>query len=163
MVEGDERFGDAVGRAVAAEGVGLVGDHADVLEDAERVCEVGGLAAEVVGDAAACGVSGGDGGQDGVVERGVVEFGFLCEQVAGLTEERTGGIEDGAGDPGVEVVGPGGGVALGLSLFEGTVVAVTPDRWFACSFDRFLVFGADGGVYEADEPVWDEGRVVRAR
>ena len=27
----------------------------------------------------------------------------------------------------------------------------------------YLVFGADGGVYEADEPVWDEGRVVRAR
>jgi hypothetical protein len=25
------------------------------------------------------------------------------------------------------------------------------------------VFGADGGVYEADEPVWDEGRVQRAR
>ena len=34
---------------------------------------------------------------------------------------------------------------------------------FARSFDRYLVFGADGGVYEADEPVWDEGRVQRAR
>ena len=53
--------------------------------------------------------------------------------------------------------------STGLSLFEGTVVAVTHDRWFARSFDRFLVFGSDGGVYEADEPVWDEGRVVRAR
>jgi len=51
----------------------------------------------------------------------------------------------------------------GLSLFEGTVVAVTHDRWFARSFDRFLVFGADGSVYEADEPVWDEGRVQRVR
>ncbi|HYI59029.1 MAG TPA: ATP-binding cassette domain-containing protein [Microlunatus sp.] len=51
----------------------------------------------------------------------------------------------------------------GLSLFEGTVVAVTHDRWFARSFDRFLVFGADGSVYEADQPVWDEGRVQRAR
>ena len=51
----------------------------------------------------------------------------------------------------------------GLSLFEGTVVAVTHDRWFARSFDRFLVFGADGGVYEADTPVWDEGRVQRVR
>ncbi len=30
-------------------------------------------------------------------------------------------------------------------------------------FDRFLVFGADGEVYESDEPVWDEGRVVRER
>ena len=51
----------------------------------------------------------------------------------------------------------------GLSRFEGTVVAVTHDRWFARSFDRFLVFGADGSVYEADEPVWDEGRVQRVR
>lgn len=51
----------------------------------------------------------------------------------------------------------------GLQRFEGTVVAVTHDRWFARSFDRFLVFGADGEVYEADEPVWDERRVVRAR
>ncbi|HSU34221.1 MAG TPA: ATP-binding cassette domain-containing protein [Propionibacteriaceae bacterium] len=51
----------------------------------------------------------------------------------------------------------------GLDAFEGTVVAVTHDRWFARSFDRFLVFGADGGVYESPEPVWDEGRVQRAR
>ena len=51
----------------------------------------------------------------------------------------------------------------GLDLFEGTVVAVTHDRWFARGFDRFLVFGADGRVYEATEPVWDEGRVVRPR
>ena len=47
--------------------------------------------------------------------------------------------------------------------FEGTVIAVTHDRWFARGFDRFLVFGADGSVYESDEPVWDEGRVPRAR
>jgi ATPase subunit of ABC transporter with duplicated ATPase domains len=51
----------------------------------------------------------------------------------------------------------------GLDAFEGTVVAVTHDRWFARSFDRFLVFGADGTVYESDEPVWDEARVVRER
>ncbi|MEV7007314.1 ATP-binding cassette domain-containing protein [Streptosporangium sp. NPDC051022] len=51
----------------------------------------------------------------------------------------------------------------GLAAFEGTVLAVTHDRWFAADFDRFLVFGADGRVYEADEPVWDEGRVDRAR
>lgn len=50
-----------------------------------------------------------------------------------------------------------------LDRFEGTVIAVTHDRWFARSFDRFLVFGSDGAVYEAAEPVWDEGRVVRAR
>ncbi len=51
----------------------------------------------------------------------------------------------------------------GLDAFEGTVVAVTHDRWFARGFDRFLVFGADGSVYESDEPVWDEARVDRAR
>ncbi len=50
-----------------------------------------------------------------------------------------------------------------LTRFQGTVLAVTHDRWFARSFDRFLVFGADGRVYESDQPVWDETRVVRAR
>jgi ATPase subunit of ABC transporter with duplicated ATPase domains len=50
-----------------------------------------------------------------------------------------------------------------LGRFEGTVLAVTHDRWFAKSFDRFLVFGSDGQVYESDEPVWTESRVVRAR
>jgi ATPase subunit of ABC transporter with duplicated ATPase domains len=51
----------------------------------------------------------------------------------------------------------------GLNAFEGTVIAVTHDRWFAREFDRFLVYGADGSVYESPEPVWDEGRVERAR
>jgi len=51
----------------------------------------------------------------------------------------------------------------GLEAFAGTAVAVTHDRWFARSFDRFLVFGSDGGVYASDEPVWDERRVQRAR
>jgi ATPase subunit of ABC transporter with duplicated ATPase domains len=50
-----------------------------------------------------------------------------------------------------------------LSRFEGTVLAVTHDRWFARSFDRFLVFGEDGRVRETAEPVWDEGRVTRSR
>lgn len=51
----------------------------------------------------------------------------------------------------------------GLAAFEGTVLAVTHDRWFARGFDRFVVYGADGGVYESPEPVWDERRVDRAR
>jgi ATPase subunit of ABC transporter with duplicated ATPase domains len=51
----------------------------------------------------------------------------------------------------------------GLEAFAGTVLAVTHDRWFARGFDRFVVFGADGSVYESDEPVWDERRVERAR
>ena len=51
----------------------------------------------------------------------------------------------------------------GLEAFSGTVVAVTHDRWFARGFDRYLVYGADGSVYEPDGPVWDEGRVQRVR
>ncbi len=51
----------------------------------------------------------------------------------------------------------------GLLSYEGTVVAVTHDRWFARGFDRFLVFGGTGEVYESDTAVWDEGRVQRAR
>jgi len=51
----------------------------------------------------------------------------------------------------------------GLGTFEGTVLAVTHDRWFARGFDRFLVYGADGSVYESDGPVWDEARVQRVR
>ncbi|MFK4037783.1 ATP-binding cassette domain-containing protein [Nonomuraea wenchangensis] len=43
----------------------------------------------------------------------------------------------------------------GLEGFEGTVLAVTHDRWFARDLDRHLIFGADGGVREAAEPVWD--------
>ena len=50
-----------------------------------------------------------------------------------------------------------------IDAFEGTVLAVTHDRWFARSFDRFMVFGSDGKVYETEEPVWDEGRVQRER
>jgi ATPase subunit of ABC transporter with duplicated ATPase domains len=51
----------------------------------------------------------------------------------------------------------------GLAAYEGTVIAVTHDRWFARGFDRFLVYGADGDVYESDGPVWDEERVQRVR
>jgi ATPase subunit of ABC transporter with duplicated ATPase domains len=51
----------------------------------------------------------------------------------------------------------------GLESYSGTVLAATHDRWFARSFDRFVVFGSDGEVYEAPEPVWDEVRVDRPR
>ncbi|HEY2441620.1 MAG TPA: ATP-binding cassette domain-containing protein [Streptosporangiaceae bacterium] len=51
----------------------------------------------------------------------------------------------------------------GLESYEGVVLAVTHDRWFARSFDRFLIFGSDADVYEATEPVWDESRTVRPR
>jgi ATPase subunit of ABC transporter with duplicated ATPase domains len=51
----------------------------------------------------------------------------------------------------------------GLEAYSGTVVAVTHDRWFARTFDRFLLFGADGSVRETPHPVWDEPRVTRDR
>jgi ATPase subunit of ABC transporter with duplicated ATPase domains len=51
----------------------------------------------------------------------------------------------------------------GLDSFEGTVIAVTHDRWFARGFDRFLIFGGDGSVYESTEPIWAEARVERVR
>lgn len=52
---------------------------------------------------------------------------------------------------------------IGLTGFEGTVIAVTHDRWFAKSFDRFLVVGSDGHAYVSDEPVWDERRFMGSR
>ena len=48
-----------------------------------------------------------------------------------------------------------------LDAFEGTVVAVTHDRFFARSFDRFLVFSSQARVFESAEPVWDERRPTR--
>jgi ATPase subunit of ABC transporter with duplicated ATPase domains len=42
-----------------------------------------------------------------------------------------------------------------LDRYEGTVLTVTHDRWFTRGFNRFLVFGADGRVYESPEPVFD--------
>ena len=51
----------------------------------------------------------------------------------------------------------------GLAAFQGAVLAVTHDRWFARTFDRFLVFGSDGQVVETPGPVWDVARVDRVR
>ncbi len=50
-----------------------------------------------------------------------------------------------------------------LDTFDGTVIAVTHDRWFARTLERFLIFGADGVVQQSTEPNFDETRVVRAR
>jgi len=48
-----------------------------------------------------------------------------------------------------------------LAAFEGTVVAVTHDRWFARGFDRFVVFSGDGAVRETPEPVWEPQEITR--
>lgn len=51
----------------------------------------------------------------------------------------------------------------GLNSYEGTVLVVTHDRWFARSFDRFLVFGEDGRVWESADPVWTQPVAHAAR
>jgi ATPase subunit of ABC transporter with duplicated ATPase domains len=43
----------------------------------------------------------------------------------------------------------------GLESYQGTVLAVTHDRRFARSFERFLIFTPDGNVRESPDPVWD--------
>ena len=48
-----------------------------------------------------------------------------------------------------------------LDAFEGTVLAVTHDRWFSRTMDRFVVFSGESTVRESDEPVWDEKRAKR--
>nr|MDT0661068.1 ATP-binding cassette domain-containing protein [Micromonospora sp. DSM 115978] len=45
----------------------------------------------------------------------------------------------------------------GLHAFQGTVIAVTHDRWFTRSFGRFVLFRGDGEVVETPEPVWEVG------
>ncbi|MBB5078036.1 ABC-F family ATP-binding cassette domain-containing protein [Nonomuraea endophytica] len=40
----------------------------------------------------------------------------------------------------------------GLSAYEGTVLAVTHDRWFAADFDRHLTFTATGHVHDSPNP-----------
>jgi ATPase subunit of ABC transporter with duplicated ATPase domains len=44
----------------------------------------------------------------------------------------------------------------GLAAFEGTVIAVTHDRWFTRSFDRFVRFSGDGEVSETTGAVWED-------
>ena len=42
-----------------------------------------------------------------------------------------------------------------LDRYEGTVIAVTHDRWFTRGFTRYLIFGSDGKVFESPEPVFE--------
>lgn len=51
---------------------------------------------------------------------------------------------------------------VGLASYQGTVLAVTHDRWFARSMDRYLVFGDDGGVRISDAPGWGANVVLPA-
>ena len=51
----------------------------------------------------------------------------------------------------------------GLEAYEGTVLAVTHDRWFANSFDRFVLIDGEGRLRETSQPVWDEPRAPKVR
>jgi ATPase subunit of ABC transporter with duplicated ATPase domains len=51
----------------------------------------------------------------------------------------------------------------GLEAYDGTVLAVTHDRWFANSFDRFVHIGADGRLRETPEPVWSDAPAASTR
>ena len=42
-----------------------------------------------------------------------------------------------------------------LRSYQGTVMAVTHDRWFARTLNRFLLFHNSGAVRDSTEPVWD--------
>jgi len=77
VIEGQQWLGDSVGRPVPFERLGLVRDEPGVVQDAQRVCEVGGLALQVVGNAAAGGVALGDRREYRLVERGVVDLACL--------------------------------------------------------------------------------------
>jgi ATPase subunit of ABC transporter with duplicated ATPase domains len=41
-----------------------------------------------------------------------------------------------------------------MAEFDGTIIAVTHDRWLARAFGRFVSFAADGHVEETTEPIW---------
>lgn len=44
-----------------------------------------------------------------------------------------------------------------IQRYEGTVIAVTHDRWFMRLMDRFLWFDAEGPVRELLESPWESG------
>ena len=48
-----------------------------------------------------------------------------------------------------------------MHRYEGTVIAVTHDRWFMRSMDRFLFFDADGSVRELLESPYEDAATVR--
>jgi ATPase subunit of ABC transporter with duplicated ATPase domains len=52
---------------------------------------------------------------------------------------------------------------VGLDGYLGTVLAATHDRYFARTFDRFVLFRGDGLVIETDGPVWSDSDQPRSR
>lgn len=114
VVEADQRFGDLIAAAAPAKQVGLPGQQAGVLQHRERMLEVGRVAPDVGGDAAAGAVALGDGRQHRVVERGLAERRILGKEVSGLAEQRADGVQHGPNNPVVEVVCVGRHVVLDI-------------------------------------------------
>ena len=50
----------------------------------------------------------------------------------------------------------------GCTALSGGAKSVSlSNRWFARTFDRYVVFSSQSKVYESPEAVWDERRPVR--
>ena len=107
LVERDERLGDVITGPPGPEDIGLPGYEAGVLQHVERVRDVGRLTADVAGDAAPRLVTGGDRGQDRMVERRIPDVRLLGEEVPCLAEQRAVGVEHRPHDPVVEVIRAG--------------------------------------------------------
>ncbi|MEU8358462.1 hypothetical protein AB0C27_20855 [Nonomuraea sp. NPDC048882] len=113
VVEGDQRFRDAVSRAVLPEDIGVSVEQPSVFEDIDRVCDIRRLAFEITGHATASGVPIGHRSQDGQVQSGVAEVRFLSKEITRLAKERRLWIEDRTDDPVIEIRQVRRGVAAG--------------------------------------------------
>jgi ATPase subunit of ABC transporter with duplicated ATPase domains len=49
---------------------------------------------------------------------------------------------------------------LAMDRYEGTVIAVTHDRWFMRRMDRFLFFDEDGSVRELLDSPYEDAAAV---
>ena len=85
------------------EDVNVAGEQSCVFEDGQVMGDIGGLALQIAGDAAARAVPLGDGAEDRVVNGAVPDVGLFGEQVAGLTEERAEPAQHVLLDPAVQV------------------------------------------------------------
>ena len=103
LIERDQRLRDSVRDASASKSIWLSTDQPRVLEDRQRVRNIGRPATDVVGDATASGISLRDRRQDRVVERRVSDVRLFGEEITRFSKERHMRAEYGTPDPGVEV------------------------------------------------------------
>src|SRR5256885_17161263 len=88
MVEGDDRFAQAVHAAVLTEGVHFTPYESTVLKDRQGMRDVTGGPLQTAGDPPRGGVAGCECREYGVVESPVPEIGLVREEIAGLAVER---------------------------------------------------------------------------